>query len=246
MNIDIADNARQMGRRAAECGASILREAIDRHGEAHLVMATGASQLRTLESLVAEPDIDWSKVSGFHLDEYIGLSVEHPASFRRYLAERFVHLVPLRDFYYVDGENDPEAECRRLEGLIENVRVDLAFVGIGENAHLAFNDPPADFQTDRAYRVVHLDEACRKQQCGEGWFASPNDVPNQAISMSVRQILRAEAIVCSVPDRRKAEAVRKSVEGPVTPDVPASALQQHPNAFVFLDRAAAERLTVRP
>jgi glucosamine-6-phosphate deaminase len=184
-------------------------------------------------------------VTAFHLDEYIGMPITHPASFRKYLKERFVYRLPqpLAAFHYINGEGDAEAECRRLAELIAARPVDVAFVGIGENGHLAFNDPPADFQTEEPYLVVNLDEACRRQQLGEGWFPTLEDVPQQAISMSIRQILKSDTILCSVPDARKAEAVRASLEGPVTPDVPASVLQRHADTTVYLDAASAALLS---
>ena len=195
-------------------------------------------------SELVKADLDWSKVGAFHLDEYIGVPVSHPASFRKYLRERFVDRVPgLKSFTFVDGENpDPSRECERLGKLIGKVTIDVAFVGIGENGHLAFNDPPADFDTDAAYLVVTLDEACRRQQLGEGWFASLSEVPTSAISMGIRQILKSRTIVCTVPDGRKAKAVKATVEGKVTNMVPASILQLHNDCHLFLDQAAAALL----
>jgi glucosamine-6-phosphate deaminase len=182
------------------------------------------------------------KVTGFHLDEYLGMAMTHPASFCGYLKERLVDKVPFAKFHYVDGQADAEAECRRLGDLIRPVTIDVAFIGIGENGHLAFNDPPADFQTVEPYLVVELDEACRRQQHGEGWFETLDDVPRRAISMSVRQILASRCIVCSVPDERKAAAVRGAVEGPVSPDLPASIMQTHDNTTLYLDPPAASLL----
>ncbi|EAQ77275.1 glucosamine-6-phosphate deaminase [Blastopirellula marina] len=244
MNIHIFDDASHLGVAAARQGASAIRSAISEKGCANIIVATGASQFETLAALVAEPDIDWSCVTGFHLDEYLGLSDQHPASFRRYLRERFVDQVALKEFHYVDGSNpDPHEVCARLGRLINQHPIDVAFVGIGENGHLAFNDPPADFETDTPYLVVELDEACRNQQAGEGWFATLDDVPTRAISMSCQQILRTKTIICSVPDERKAIAVRNTVEGPVTPEVPASILQTHAEIALFLDKASASELT---
>ncbi len=245
MNVQVYPDKQEMGAAAAAAGAALIREALAKKRDAAIVVATGASQFEMLENLVAAPNIDWERVTGFHLDEYIGLPMSHPASFRRYLKERFVDLVPLKDFHYIDGQADPvDAECDRLNRLISATDIDVAFVGIGENAHLAFNDPPADFDTESPYLIVELDEACRRQQLGEGWFPSLDAVPRQAISMSVRQILRANAIICTVPDERKAEAVQKAVQGPVTPDVPASILQQHPLAHLYLDQTAASLLSL--
>lgn len=242
MQIAIADSAEDLGRKAASLGAGLIRDAIAARGSANVIVATGASQFATLAHLVAAPDVDWSKVTGFHLDEYLGLPMVHPASFRGYLKQRFVDRVPLAAFHYIDGEADPAAECDRVGKLIATHPIDVAFVGIGENAHLAFNDPPADFDTEVPYLVVELDAACRQQQFGEGWFPTLDAVPTKAISMSVRQILKSAAIVCSVPDLRKADAVYASVRGPVTPACPASILQTHPNATLFLDPPAASKL----
>lgn len=244
MQIRIFDSKREAGQAAAEQGAQILREALRSRGAANIIVATGASQFEVLETLAAAPDIDWSRVTIFHLDEYVGLPVTHPASFRRYLRERFIQKVPVPPaaFHEINGEGDCQAECDRLNRLIEAQSVAVAFVGIGENGHLAFNDPPADFTTETPYLVVNLDDACRLQQLGEGWFPTFDDVPRQAISMSVRQIMKAQAIVCTVPEERKAQAVRDTVEGAITPQVPASILRQHPAATLYLDRPSASLL----
>ena len=242
MKLTIYPNKSKMGAEAARCAAELLQQAITERGEANLILATGASQFEMLNSLVAQ-DVDWSKVTVFHLDEYIGLPVSHPASFRKYLKERFEQQVTgLRKFHYVNGETDPQGECRRLGKLIRRLTIDVACIGIGENGHLAFNDPPADFETDEPYIIVDLDAACRQQQVGEGWFASLAEVPRQAISMSMRQIMKSSAIVCTVPDARKAEAVKNTVEGPVTNQVPGSILQTHPRCWLFLDEPAAVKL----
>jgi glucosamine-6-phosphate deaminase len=236
-----------MGAQAAACGAALLRTALDQRGAANLIVATGASQFEMLACLVKEPNIAWEKVCGFHLDEYVGLPISHSASFRRYLWQRFVSQLPLpmQAFHWIDGEVDAAAECRRLARQIENRPIDVAFIGIGENGHLAFNDPPADFDAVEPYIVVELDEACRRQQLGEGWFPSLDAVPRRAISMTIKQILKSRAIVCTVPDERKAGAVRAALEGDVTPQVPASVLQQHRHASLFLDAAAASLLRSR-
>ncbi len=250
MTINVSDSTQMMGAAAAAAGIDAIRDALAERGEAVIIVATGASQFSMLERLV-EADLDWSKVTGFHLDEYVGIDAEHPASFRRYLRERFVERTAQRHggrgighFEYVDGSaEDPQAECRRLSGAISARTVDVAFVGIGENAHLAFNDPPADFETDVPYLLVELDEACRRQQMGEGWFKTLADVPTRAISMSCREILRSRRIICTVPDERKSRAVACAVEGPVSPDCPASILQTHADCTLFLDREAASRLS---
>ncbi len=243
MEIIISNTKEDLGRKAAAKGAELIRKALAEKGEVNIIVATGASQFEMLEALVKE-DVDWSKVTGFHLDEYIDLPVTHPASFRKYLKERFVDKVPLKQFYYVNGDTgDPEIECKRLGYIIRARTIDVAFIGIGENGHLAFNDPPADFETDEPYLVVELDEACRRQQMSEGWFYTLEDVPRRAISMSIRQILKSKAIICSVPDERKSRAVQGAVESGVTPMIPATALQEHSATWLFLDKASASLLS---
>lgn len=241
MRIFIHKNKAELGEQAACMGANLINKAIAKKGHANIIVATGSSQFEMLEELVASP-VDWSKVTAFHLDEYLGMPDTHPASFRRYLKERFVERVQLKAFHYINGEDDPEAECRRLGELIIKHPVDVAFIGIGENAHLAFNDPPADFETKVPYLVVELDEACRRQQLGEGWFPTLDDVPAKAISMSIQQILKSESIICTVSERRKALAVKRSVEGGVSPDVPASILSDRGQVWLYLDRDAASEL----
>jgi glucosamine-6-phosphate deaminase len=240
MDVRVFETKAEMGQAAALAAAAILREAVARKGQAFVIAATGASQFEFLEALTATPAIDWSKVVCFHLDEYVGLPETHPASFRRYLKERMVARSHPGAFHFIEGDAaDPAVEARRVGRLIRACAIDVAFVGIGENGHLAFNDPPADFETDEPYLVVTLDEACRRQQLGEGWFAGLEDVPKQAISMSVRQILKSERILCVVPDARKARAVRACLEEEVGPERPASILRTHPRTTLFLDRASA-------
>ena len=244
MKLVISDSKADLGRRAATDGAERVRAAISERGEANVIVATGASQFEMLGELVKAPGVAWDRITFFHLDEYVALPITHPASFRLYLWQRFVSRLslPPRAFHYLNGEGDPAAEARRVGEIIRRHPIDVAFVGIGENGHLAFNDPPADFETDEPYLVVNLDEACRKQQMGEGWFPTLADVPRQAISMSCRQIMKARTIVASVPDRRKAKAVQGAVEGPVTPDVPSSILQRHERTTLYLDRESASLL----
>jgi glucosamine-6-phosphate deaminase len=243
MTTNTADTKQEMGQRAAHAGAELLARTLEQNGRASIIVATGASQFEMLSTLTAEA-LDWHKVTIFHLDEYVGMPISHPASFRLYLWQRFHSKLayPPAAFHYINAETDPEAECRRLNDLIRQHPIDVAFVGIGENGHLAFNDPPADFETDRPYIVVNLDEACRKQQLGEGWFKTLEDVPKQAISMSIRQIMASRNIICTVPDRRKAEAVKNCLKGPVTPQAPASILQKHERTTVYLDKEAASLL----
>jgi len=242
MEIIVSKDKFELGKKAAEKGAGLVNKAIEKKGEANIIVATGASQFEMLSELVKQ-DIDWSKVTGFHLDEYVDMPVTHPASFRKYLKERFVDKVPVKEFYYVNGDTgDPQAECERLGEIISKKTIDVAFIGIGENGHLAFNDPPADFETEEPYIIVTLDEVCRKQQLGEGWFLSFDDVPKKAISMSIKQILKSENIICSVPDERKAEAVKGTVRSDITPMIPGTILQQHPKIWLYLDESSASLL----
>jgi glucosamine-6-phosphate deaminase len=235
----------EMGASAGRTAIQEIAAALDRAPEASVILATGASQFETLDCLVSTTEVDWSRVTMFHLDEYIGLGESHRAGFRKYLTERFVDRVgALKAAHFVNGDApDARAECRRLGELIRTNPVDVALVGIGENGHLAFNDPPADFDTEDPYLVVELDEACRAQQLGEGWFETIEDVPRRAISMSIRQIMKSRVILVSVPDDRKARAVADALEGPVSNTVPASILQQHPCCTIFMDAPAANLLT---
>jgi len=243
MNIEVFDTKPELGLAAAERAAAAIGEAIARAGEARVIAATGASQFEFLDALTGKAGIDWGRVEMFHLDEYVGVSDSHPASFRRYLRERIVERVRPGTFHFLAGDAaDPAAESRRVGSLLARAPIDVAFVGIGENGHLAFNDPPADFETEEPYLVVELDEACRRQQLGEGWFASLDEVPRRAISMSIRQILKAREILCIVPDARKAKAVSECLEGAVSPLHPSSILQTHAATTVYLDRDSAALL----
>ncbi|MFZ4983833.1 MAG: glucosamine-6-phosphate deaminase [Blastocatellia bacterium] len=239
MEFKIFSDKNQSGIAAAAQAAEAITGAIARKGEARIIAATGASQFEFLQALIGHSEIDWSKVEMFHLDEYIGLPITHPASFRKYLIERFIQPAGLTRYHLIDGEQDPLEVCRHLGETLAADPVDVAFVGIGENGHLAFNDPPADFETEEPYLVVNLDEDCRRQQLGEGWFATLDEVPRQAISMSVRQIMKSREIVCVVPDARKARAVRDCLEGEISPRHPASILRRHENAVIYLDPASA-------
>jgi len=236
------DTRPAMAQTAAAHAASSMRGAIAARGRARIVVATGASQLEFLQDLTANQEVDWSRVTLFHLDEYVGLSIAHPASFRKYILERVIGPVSLRDYVLLDGEGDVGEVCRQAGAALDEAPIDVAFVGIGENGHLAFNDPPADFTTDEPYLVVQLDHACRRQQVGEGWFGSIDEVPKSAISMSVRQILKAREILCVVPDARKAVPVKAALEGPVTADLPASVLREHANVTMYLDADSAALL----
>jgi glucosamine-6-phosphate deaminase len=232
-----------LGRAAAEQAARSLRNALGSRGKARIIAATGASQFEFLEALTRAPGIDWPRVEMFHLDEYIGLPITHPASFRKYLLERLIHKTGITRYHLLNADSDPQTVIREVGRELQSEPVDVAFVGIGENGHLAFNDPPADFESQDAYLIVDLDEPCRRQQVGEGWFASLSEVPKQAISMSVRQILKAKEIIAVVPDARKAQAVGACLEGEISPMVPASILRTHPNTTVYLDPHSAALLS---
>jgi len=233
-----------LGAAAAELVAARLRQAIAGHREANLILATGASQYEFLDALRRTEGVDWTRVTAFHLDEYLGLSPQHPASFRRYLRERLFDHLPFGATHLLEGDAaDPVQECHRYASLLAGRTVDVACIGIGENGHLAFNDPPADLSTPDLVHIVSLDEACRRQQVGEGHFATLEDVPRQALSLTVPAILAARTISCVVPDRRKAEAVRSALEGPISPLCPASALRQHKDCYLYLDGDSASLLS---
>lgn len=244
IDLHIETDASALAQAAAALGAAAMKRAIDRRGSANIVVATGASQFDMLAALVRRDDVDWSRVTAFHLDEYIGMPDTHPASFRRYLEERFTaHLPRLGRFHFIHGDApDLGQELARINALIARHPIDVTFAGIGENAHLAFNDPPAEFDASEAFKVVRLDELCRRQQFGEGWFPSLEHVPHEAISMTIPQIMRSARVILCVPDRRKAEAVRATLEEPISPMVPASILRRHPACHLFLDPQSAALL----
>jgi len=234
-----------LGKTAGQAAAQLIREAINSNGSANIILATGTSQFETLKELIAAKDINWSKVVMFHLDEYISLPITHPASFRKYLQERFLSQVPqLKNAWLINGETDAVQECKRLGDVIQNHPIDVALIGIGENGHLAFNDPPADFKTEEPYIIVKLDDGCKKQQMGEGWFRSVDDVPQQAISMSVQQILKSKHIICSVPGTRKASAIKNTLEKQVSNLYPSTILQVHNNCILYIDEDAAAALSL--
>jgi len=240
LKIQIHSTAATLGQSAGQEAALLIKSAINEKGFTNIILATGTSQFDTLQRLQQEPGIDWSMVTMFHLDEYIGLPISHKASFRKYLKERFIDRVPsLISYYLIDAETNPLATCVHLGELIKQHPIDVALVGIGENGHLAFNDPPADFDTEEPYLIVDLDEECRKQQWGEGWFDTLDAVPKQAISMSIQQILKSTHIICSVPDERKAIAVKNCLENEVSNFFPASILQTHSNCSIHLDESSA-------
>jgi glucosamine-6-phosphate deaminase len=245
IKIEIYADKQSLGRAAAEHAARSLRRTLGEGGSARVVAATGASQFEFLDGLTAAPGIDWSRVEVFHLDEYEGLTSTHPASFRKYVFERLIQKVGITRYYLLDGDGDPQESVKKVGATLLSKPVDLLFAGIGENGHLAFNDPPADFLVADPYLIVDLDEACRQQQVNEGWFPKLADVPTKAISMSVRQILSAKEIIAVVPDTRKARAVQASLEGEISPMVPASILRKHPNATIYLDSDSAALLSSR-
>lgn len=246
MKINIYENKKQTSRKAALKAASVLSEVIRNKGTATFIMATGVSQLDFIKALVDECNVDWSKTRMFHLDEYIGISETHIASFRKYLKEKFISKVDrIKKVNLIDGDvTDSQKECNRLNKILQNEIVDIAFVGVGENSHLAFNDPPADFEVEDPFIVVNLSEKCRKQQVGEGWFDSIEDVPQQAISMSIKQIMKSKNIICTIPGERKAQAVKDCFgTDKISPMYPSSILKKHKNCFVFLDFDSAKYLS---
>lgn len=239
----IYDEKSKLGKSAAGHAATVIRGAIAARGRARVVAASAASQFEFLEALVAEPGIDWKSIELFHLDEYIGLPMNHPASFCKFLEQRLISKTGITNTHLLDGKKDPTAVIAEVNDAISAAPIDVAFVGIGENGHLAFNDPPADFETDVPYIVVKLDQPCRQQQVGEGWFPDLEHVPTHAISMSIRQVLRAKQILAIVPDARKAAAIAACFNGDITPEAPSSILRTHPHATIYLDRHSAARLT---
>jgi glucosamine-6-phosphate deaminase len=243
MLLKVFPDKSSLSRAAAEQAANAIRRAIAERGHARVVAATAASQVEFLEVLTKAQGIDWSKVEVFHLDEYIGLPVTHPGSFRKMLLEQLIQKTGLSQYHLLDGDsNDPAAVARRIGKELASAPVDIEFLGIGENGHIAFNDPPANFEIEQPYIVVELDEACRQQQVGEAWFADISQVPKRALSMSVRQILMAKQILAVVPDQRKARAIQACFTGDISPMAPASILRTHPNATVYLDKNSASML----
>jgi glucosamine-6-phosphate deaminase len=241
--LKVFNDKRFLGNAAADQAASAIRMAISSQGRARIIAATAASQFEFLDELTKKPGIDWQKVEVFHLDEYIGLPITHPGSFRKLLLEQLIQKTGITNYHLLDGDADTSEVVRRVSAALMSAPIDIAFLGIGENGHLAFNDPPADFETEEPYLIVNLDEACRRQQVGEAWFADISQVPKRAISMSVRQILKSKEILAVVPDARKAQAIRDCFEGDVSPMAPASILRTHPNATVYLDQHSAALLT---
>ena len=242
MTIKVFSSKAALAQAAANHAAATIRDAISQRGQARIIAATGASQFDFLDALTKTPGIDWNRVEMFHLDEYVGMSDQAPASFCRYLRERLIDKVGLKNHHLLDGTGDPSTVIARTSAEIRKAPIDIAFVGVGENGHLAFNDPPADFDTEEAYIVVDLNEACRRQQLGEGWFPTLADVPRQAISMTIHQIMKAEHVLCIAPDARKASAIKACFNGEVSSTAPASILQRHPNATIYLDKESSALL----
>ncbi len=241
MVINICNDASDLGVKAARFAASVLNEAISQNGEARLVVSTGSSQFETFQSLLSEK-VSWERVEVFHLDEYIGLPVTHPASFRKYLYERFINHVNVRKFHSVDVEGDIEQKISMLTAEVRKKPVDLGIIGIGVNGHIAFNDPPADFDTHEAFIIVELDDQCRMQQVNEGWFRSVNNVPAKAVSMTPWQIMQCRTIVSSVPHKVKAVAVRNTLINELTDVIPATILKRHPDYNLYLDKNSASEI----
>lgn len=243
MLLKVFSDKASLGKAAADQAAMAIRRAITDRGEARIIAATAASQLEFLEALTKESGIDWTKVEAFHLDEYIGLPITHPGSFRKMLLEQLISKTGIKRYHLLQGDAaDPAGVLREVGKQLASAPIDIAFLGIGENAHIAFNDPPADFETEEPYIIVILDEACRQQQVGEAWFSDISQVPKHAMSMSARQILKAREILAVVPDKRKAQAVKACVEGEISPMAPASILRRHPNSTIYLDQASASLL----
>jgi len=241
MNISVSPTAIELGNSAARLAAEKINEAIIRNGEARIVVSTGSSQFEMFQALVKEK-VYWKKVEVFHLDEYIGLPVTHKASFRKYLYERFINLVPVKKFYSVDVEGNIGDRMWDLTSVIRKVPVTLGLIGIGVNGHIAFNDPPADFNTRESYIVVRLNEECRMQQVNEGWFKNMEEVPDKAVSMSVWQIMQCGTIISVVPHLVKADAVKNTLSRRLTNTVPATMLKKHPDWHLFLDNNSASEI----
>src|SRR5438093_3487299 len=243
MVLKVLPDKSSLSKMAAEHAAEAIGRAICDRGQARIIAATAASQFEFLDALTKMPGIDWQKVEVFHLDEYIGLPITHPGSFRKMLLDHLIKKTGIAKYHLLDGDADPAEVVRRVGKELTSAPIDVAFVGIGENGHLAFNDPPANFDTEEPYLIVSLDDACRRQQVGEGWFRSVDEVPQRAITMSIRQILKSRAIVAVVPEARKAAAVQRCFEGEISPDAPASILRTHPDTTLFLDEESASRLS---
>lgn len=241
MKLIISKTKEELGKKSAQHAAKLINEAIAKQGYARILLSTGASQFPFFDEFVKQ-DIDWSKVEMFHLDEYVGISEEHPASFKRYLLDRFVNVVKPGKAHLINGQKNPEETIAELTALLNEKPVDVGLIGIGENAHIAFNDPPADFNDQRTYKVVTLDERCLQQQIGEGWFKNVEETYKQAISMTCSQIMKCKSIISVVPYKVKAEAIYKTVTCDLTPEVPATLLKQHADCTIYCDADSASML----
>jgi len=241
MKLVIRNTKEEMGALAAEHATALIKDAIAKRGYARILLSTGASQFPFFEEFV-KADVDWSRVEMFHLDEYVGISEEHPASFKRYLLDRFVNVVHPGKVHLMDGTQPPEKTIAELTERLEEAPMDVGLIGIGENAHIAFNDPPADFNDNCAYKVVTLAPRCLQQQVGEGWFTSVDDAYKRAISMTCPQIMKCRSIISVVPYKVKSEAVYKTLTSPLSPDVPATLLKQHADFTLYCDADSAEQI----
>jgi glucosamine-6-phosphate deaminase len=243
LRVEIFGCKEDMGKDSATFVTGKLNQSIKEKGFANLILGTGASQYPLLDALLKK-EIDWSKINLFHLDEYIGLSDQHPASFRKFLKERIADKISPKNVYYLHGDaDDIDDEIRRYEKLLKDNPIDVACIGIGENGHIAFNDPSvADFNDPVHLKVVVMDHACRMQQVGEGWFSTVNHVPEKAITLTITAIMNCKTLCCTVPDKRKSEAVYHTLSGEVSTSCPASILRNHGNAVLFLDSLAATKI----
>lgn len=247
LKVAIYDEPISMGKASADFVEEKLTEAIEHNGAANLILATGASQFSFLEAL-KKREIDWQHITVFHLDEYKGISDQHPASFRKYLRERILDVVVPKKIYFLNGDvEDLEEEMETYSAALRALPIDVACIGIGENGHIAFNDPHvADFNDQKLVKLVTLDDACRNQQLGEGWFPTFEDVPKQALTLTITAIMQCKAISCVVPDSRKAKAVYNTIYGKISTNCPASILRTHTNAKLFLDNGSASMIQRLP
>lgn len=245
LKVKIYTTNTEMGKAAADYSADIIRDTLRAKAEASVIVATGASQFTFYDALIKKPDLEWNKVIIFHLDEYVGMTDQHPASFRKYLKERFIRHIHPKAVFFLNGDTpDPQEEARKYARMLEKVEIDLACIGIGENGHIAFNDPPvADFNDPELVKIVRLDLDCRRQQLGEGWFPTLEDVPSHALSLTVSGIMRANKISCVVPDERKSEAIYHTIHDKISEKCPATILRTHPDCTLFLDESAARKIT---
>jgi glucosamine-6-phosphate deaminase len=242
MVIKVFEDKDSLAKAAAEQAASAIRTAVRERGVVRVVAASAMSQFEFLAALTATPDVPWKHVELFHLDEYIGLPMTHAASFCKFLQEHLISKTGITRLHLLNGADDPAKVIESANRAISAAPIDVAFVGIGENGHIAFNDPPADFETEEPFLVVNLDEACRRQQVGEGWYKNISEVPKQAISMSVRQVMKANEILAVVADSRKAQAVKACFDGEISAMAPSSILRTHRNTTVYLDKNSAALL----